>query len=86
MQSKASGTSICQTKKCGSAHHSWRRSQAGGVAVEYTLVSTFAIFLAIVLLNFSAGIFRQKLETMAVKLGIDLSELDLSFFESQEES
>ena len=54
----------------------------GGVALEYTLVSTFAIFVAIALLGFTSRVFHQKLESIADKLGTELPAFDL--FSSEE--
>lgn len=56
-----------------------RRSR-GGAAMEYIIVSTFAILLSVAALGFIAKVFKEKIAVMAEKLGVDAGELDIDPF------
>ena len=46
--------------------------QTGGAALEYILVSTFATILTIAALTYLGGVFSDRLDLLANKLGINL--------------
>ena len=48
-----------------------RRSQAGGAALEYILVSTFAAVVGMAALSFIGRVVKDQLANMAAKLGME---------------
>ena len=53
------------------------RSNYGGAALEYILVSTFAAVITIAALGFVGNIVKKQLANMAQRLGMDADPADL---------
>ena len=57
-----------------------KRSDAGSIALEYVLVSTFATVIGIALLGFAGHTFKQKVEQIMDKFAASHDELEFSIF------
>lgn len=55
------------------------KRKRGGATLEYILVSTFATILTIAALTYLAGVFSDRLDLLATKLGIDIEFEELDF-------
>ena len=62
-------------------NHKKRRRTAGSAALEYVLVSTFGLLAAVAAIGFVGKMFKDRLEKMSEKLGIEATELDLDIFD-----
>ncbi len=54
-----------------------RRSQFGGAAMEYVVVSTFALLVAVAGIGFVGKLFQEKMQAISEKLGVDAGDFDL---------
>lgn len=55
-------------------------SQKGGVALEYVLVTTFAAIVSIAALGFVGTMMKEKITSVAEKMGVEVQELNLNPF------
>jgi hypothetical protein len=55
-------------------------TQAGGAALEYVLVTTFALLTGVAALGFVGKAMQAKMEVMANRLGIDLEPIEWNPF------
>lgn len=58
-------------------------TQNGGVALEYLLVSIFAMGVTLILLGTVAKISEERFQKIAEQLDIDLGELDFDLLNSE---
>ena len=77
LASEVSGLLFPSTNRVGGRK---ARPESGGVALEYILVGTVAIFVSIALLKFSLGVFTEKIKDLGEETGIDFSSLHISPF------
>ena len=56
-----------------------KSNEKGGAALEYLVVTIFAILISITLLSFCGKIISQKLNETFIKLGVEPIEIDLDF-------
>ncbi len=54
--------------------------EAGGVALEYVLVTTFAMVMSLAMLAIVTSVIESKLEVVAERLGIEWEEISLNPF------
>ena len=59
-----------------------KNNEKGGAALEYLVVTLFALLISITLLSFCGKIISQKINKAFVSLGVDPIEVDLSFLNS----
>lgn len=53
------------------------RNQVGGAAMEYVVVSTFALLVAIAGVTFVGKLFKEKMHEISDKIGTDNATLDI---------
>jgi len=53
---------------------------AGSAALEYVLVSTFGLLAAVASIAFVGKMFKDKMDKMGEKLGLEASDIDLDVF------
>ena len=58
----------------------FRKKEKGGVALEYVLVTTFATLATTILLGVLAGIAKNKVNSLAEKLDVDVEIKDFDIF------
>lgn len=61
-------------------NHKNTRHKIGSAALEYVLVSTFGLLAAVAAIGFVGKMFKDRLEKMSEKLGIETTEFDLDIF------
>lgn len=59
----------------------FKNRKFGGATLEYILVSTFATILTVAALTYLAGVFRERLDMLSNKLGIEIEFEELDFFD-----
>ncbi len=47
-------------------------ANSGGATLEYVLVSTFAAILTVAALTYLSGVFSDRLDLLASKLGVEV--------------
>lgn|GEM_PF-3466192 len=57
-----------------------RQKAAGSVALEYVLVSTFGLLVAVASIGFVGKMFKDRLDKMAEKLGLDATDIDFDVY------
>ena len=63
-----------------------KKKNSGGIALEYILVSSFAIIASTIMLGFFSNIVKNKVKEFTAKLGIDHIELQFADFISPQDS
>ena len=58
-----------------------KSSQKGSIALEYVLVSTFALLVGMTLLGITSHILKEKIDTLSQTLDIDLGDYKLNPFD-----
>lgn len=59
------------------------KATSGGAALEYVIISTFSILLSIASIAAVSAIYKDRLETIAQKLGIEFNFDSLSLFSDE---
>ena len=52
------------------------KGEGGSATMEYVIVSTFAALLSIAAISFVAKVVKEKVNTMAQKIGVEATEFD----------
>ena len=63
--------------------HHQKSYQFGGAAMEYILVTTFATVIGIAALGFVGKVMKDKLSSMAGKLGVTTEDIDTDIFKTK---
>ncbi|MEZ4741751.1 MAG: hypothetical protein R3B45_04785 [Bdellovibrionota bacterium] len=58
------------------------KSQSGGAALEYVLVTAFAAITGIAALGIASSIIKDKLEQLSEKLELHLEDIDINPFDN----
>lgn len=61
-----------------------RNNEKGGVALEYVMVTIFAMVVGVSILGASSKIFKDKIEALARQAGVELEDLNLDPFGAAE--
>ena len=56
-----------------------KSNEKGGAALEYLIVTIFAMMISLALLSFCGRLINEKLNETFTKLGIDPIEINLDF-------
>ena len=59
-----------------------KKGEEGGAALEYLIVTIFALLLSLTLLAFCGKIISEKLNQTFVRLGMEPIEIDISFLKN----
>jgi len=56
-----------------------KNSSEGSVSMEYIIVSCFALLVSVTAVSWLGKLLKDRIATMAERLNVDTSELDLEF-------